>query len=130
VVQQAPPVKLEQDAPVAANDPAVAEAGLSLNQDALWSALDKLQQEIDGSTDLTAGIAAGVTIGVAATACYVLLSSRAVLWIIMALLSRPLWRQWDPLEVLFAWEKEQEKRRAAGTDSEAEESLQSIVDPT
>jgi hypothetical protein len=130
VVQQAPPVKLEQDAPVAANDPAVAEAGLSLNQDALWSALDKLQQEIDSGTDLTAGIAAGVTIGVAATACYVLLSSRAVLWVIMALLSRPLWRQWDPLEVLFAWEKEQEKRRAVGTDGEAEESLQSIVDQT
>jgi hypothetical protein len=48
----------------------------------------------------------------------------------MALLSRPLWGQWDPLEVLFAWEEEQERRRRAGVDADAEESLQSIADPT
>jgi hypothetical protein len=45
--------------------------------------------------------------------------------------SRPLWKQCDPLEVLFAWEEEQARaRRRERPAPGGEETLQSLVEPT
>lgn len=69
------------------------------------------------------------SVGLVASAGYVLLSTKASYWLLTAFAARPLWKQFDPMEVLFAWEEEQERRRARGQDGSAEdESLQSMVD--
>jgi hypothetical protein len=72
--------------------------------------------------------------GVAASAGYVFLSSRGGSFLLSALTARPLWKQFDPLEVLFAWETEKGRRRARGLLAEEEEeedreTLQSLVEP-
>src|SRR5450432_4600265 len=41
--------------------------------------------------------------GVIAASGYVLLNSRLGLWLLGLLTSQPLWKQFDPLEVLYAW---------------------------
>jgi hypothetical protein len=61
--------------------------------------------------------------GLAATAGYVLLNTRAGSWLLGVLAARPLWRQFDPLEVLFAWEEEQD-----GRGDDEEEALLSLVE--
>ena len=42
-----------------------------------------------------------------------LLNSRVAYWLISAPSSRPLWKGFDPLEVIFAWEEEEEERKKA-----------------
>jgi hypothetical protein len=67
---------------------------------------------------------------VAVSVGYVFLSSRGGSFLISALTARPLWKQFDPLEVLFAWEMEKDRRRARGVpleDEEDQETLQSLV---
>lgn len=69
--------------------------------------------------------------GVALSVGYVFLSSRGGSFLISALTARPLWKQFDPLEVLFAWELEKDRRRAQGEPWEEDddpETLQSLVD--
>jgi hypothetical protein len=92
--------------------------------DLLWKDLDRFEQQVEGKSWPRAAEAVFAT-GVAA-AGYVLLSSRAGFWLLTALTARPLWKQFDPLEVLFAWEHEKRRRGpvAAGED---DESLQSLV---
>jgi hypothetical protein len=53
-----------------------------------------------------------------------LLNSRVGFWLLGLLTSRPLWKQFDPLEVLYAWE-EDEKRLV---EEDEEETLLSLVD--
>jgi hypothetical protein len=66
--------------------------------------------------------------GFVLSAGYVILSSRASLWLLGVLTARPLvWRGFDPLEVLFAWEKEQKKRRRGRETPPEEETLRSLV---
>jgi hypothetical protein len=60
--------------------------------------------------------------GLVATAGYVLLNTRAASWLLSLLSARPVWKQFDPLEVIYAWEEE-EKEQGAG-----EESLLSLVE--
>lgn len=68
-------------------------------------------------------------VGLVASAGYVLLSTKASYWLLTAFAARPLWKQFDPMEVLFAWEEEQDRRRARGRDAgEEDESLQTMVD--
>jgi hypothetical protein len=69
--------------------------------------------------------------GVALSVGYAFLSSRGGSFLISALTARPLWKQFDPLEVLFAWELEKDRRRAQGEPWEEDddpETLQSLVD--
>ena len=61
--------------------------------------------------------------GLAATAGYVLLNTRAGPWLLSLLAAKPLWKQLDPLEILFAWE-EKEGRDGGGED----ETLLSLVE--
>jgi hypothetical protein len=65
-----------------------------------------------------------VMAGVLATSGYLLLNSRVGLWLLSLLTSAPAWKQFDPMEVLFAWEEEQKRR---GEQPEDEESLVSLV---
>ena len=65
------------------------------------------------------------TTGLAATTGYVLLNTRVGVWMLSLLTSQPLWRQFDPLEVLYAWEEESER---AIHETEDEETLVSLVD--
>jgi hypothetical protein len=65
------------------------------------------------------------TTGLVATTGYVLLNTRIGVWMLSLLTSQPLWRQFDPLEVLYAWEGESEQ---AEHETEDEETLVSLVD--
>jgi hypothetical protein len=61
--------------------------------------------------------------GVVATAGYVLLSPRLAYWVLSALLARrTVWKPFDPLEVVYAWEKEN------GIGNGDDDSLQGMVD--
>ncbi len=62
--------------------------------------------------------------GVIAASGYVLLNSRLGLWLLGLLTSQPLWKQFDPLEVLYAWEEEDDQVK----DDSEEETLLSLVD--
>ncbi|HJT77183.1 MAG TPA: hypothetical protein VJ739_08275, partial [Gemmataceae bacterium] len=59
--------------------------------------------------------------GVLATTGYLLLNTRTGVWLLSLLAARPLWKELDPLEVLYAWEREQER------DDEDGETLLSLV---
>jgi hypothetical protein len=62
-----------------------------------------------------------------ATAGYVLLNTRAVTWFISALLARPaVWRRFDPIDVIYSWERERDAQ-ARDPDPRDDESLQSMV---
>jgi hypothetical protein len=45
--------------------------------------------------------------GLLASTGYLLLNTRVGPWLLSVLMAKPLWKQCDPLEVLYAWEKEQ-----------------------
>jgi hypothetical protein len=63
--------------------------------------------------------------GLIATAGYVLLNPRTLAWMLSLLTSQPVWKQFDPLEVIFAWEEDQERD---GTSEAADESLFAVGD--
>src|SRR5581483_3662345 len=100
-------------------------AAAVLENPALIDALDKLKEDVETTPALQAQIAGTVTVGVAVSVGYVLLTGRAALWLLVALTAKPLWKQFDPLEVLFAWEKEKERRK---TEEAHDESLQSMLE--
>ncbi len=89
----------------------------------LWTALDRAGEQLDTSRGASELNAAAVT-GLVASAGYVLLNTRAGIWLVSLLAAKPLWRRFDPLDVLFAWEKE---ARAAGA-GEDDESLVTLAD--
>src|SRR5204863_38982 len=47
--------------------------------------------------------------GVLASAGYVLLNTRTGFWLLSLLTAKPMWKQFDPLEILYAWEDEGEE---------------------
>lgn len=49
--------------------------------------------------------------GLLASTGYLLLNTRAGLWLLSLLMAKPLWKQFDPLEVLYAWEQEEQARQ-------------------
>jgi hypothetical protein len=75
----------------------------------------------DGARETTALIGTGV---LAATG-YVVLNTRLGLWLLSLLTSQPLWREFDPLEVLYAWEAN--GRPADGGDAD-KETLATLVE--
>jgi PKD repeat protein len=90
----------------------------------LTKELDRMERQVTGNH--VRAVEAVFATGALATAGYVLLSSRAGLWVIAALTARPLWKQFDPIEILFAWERDKQ-RRGGGQAPEDEETLQSLV---
>jgi hypothetical protein len=69
--------------------------------------------------------AAIMGVGILAGSGYVLLNSRLALWLLGLVTAQPLWKQFDPLDVLYAWEEDEQNR---GLDEEDEETLMSLVD--
>jgi hypothetical protein len=65
-----------------------------------------------------------IATGVVATAGYVLLTPKLAFWLLSALLARrTVWKPFDPLEVVCAWEEEQKTKKPADRDDESLESL-------
>jgi hypothetical protein len=68
-------------------------------------------EQIREQTQFAAVAEAGVVTGVSLTAGYLLLNTRAVYWFLSAVLARPaIWRPLDPLEVIYAWERDPDAR--------------------
>lgn len=82
-------------------------------------AADAQEQAITNTLVVSGGIA------VAGSA---LLNTRAVYWFLSALLARPaVWRRFDPLDVIYAWERERQQLGKRSALDDADESLQSMV---
>jgi hypothetical protein len=72
----------------------------------LQEVLDGMEEQVassEGTFSVSGGVAAT---GLLATAGYVLLNTRAGFWLLSLMTSRPLWRDFDPLEIVYAWENE------------------------
>jgi hypothetical protein len=97
--------------------------------EAVAPGLDKVAQDLGAETDERTTTDAVVATTAVATAGYVLLNTRAVYWFISALLARPaVWRRFDPIDVIYSWEQEQDLgRRPDAASPEDDESLQSMV---
>jgi hypothetical protein len=100
------------------------EHTVRLQSNLLWNAFDRLSQEIT-SSDAIVEVGPVALTGLVATSGYVLLNTRAGYWLLSLLTSQPLWKQFDPLEVLSAGEEEAGAGRSAG---EQEETLLSLVE--
>lgn len=89
----------------------------------VFGGLDDLTHEVGRGRGVTAVTGTVVGTGVVATAGYVLLSPRLAYWFLSALLARrTVWRPLDPLEVVYAWEREK------GVGDGDDESLEMLVD--
>jgi hypothetical protein len=97
----------------------------------LWEALDTQAEQTSPRSGGHRAVDVLFATGVVATAGYIFLSSRVGFLLLSALAARPLWKQFDPLDILFAWEEEKKRRRQLGTlpepGEEEEETLQSLV---
>jgi hypothetical protein len=115
-----PVVEVERSSP-RAQTPNIQDEPPALQAEVLWSAVDEMTDPTrEGSSrDAAVPLAAA---GLIASTGYVLLNTRTGLWLLSLMTSRPLWKDFDPLEVLFAWEEESD-----GKEEETDESLVSIV---
>jgi hypothetical protein len=88
---------------------------------AAWEAPDQ-PVSVPVTPGMPPEMSALVGTGLLASTGYVLLNTRAGVWLLSLLLAKPVWKELDPLEVLYAWEKEQERAREDG------ETLPALVD--
>jgi VCBS repeat-containing protein len=92
----------------------------------LAEGMNTLVGDVKGPSKLWTYSEVGVSVGVVAGAGYVVLNARILGWVLSLVLARPLaWRGLDPLEVLYAWEKDKADR--GDDEAETEESLESLV---
>jgi hypothetical protein len=94
----------EEDTPILASTRSVA-GGNDRETGLFWQALDKVEEQfgVGSSLEQAGRLSMGAFL---AGAAYLLLNTRARDWLVGLLAARPLWRDLDPLEILFAWEKE------------------------
>jgi hypothetical protein len=109
--------------PVTAIRP-ISTPSTSVQADYIMDVLNDAGERILLEESLQPSVAAFGT-GIVATTGYVLFNSRIGLWMLSLLSSRPLWKQFDPLEVLYAWD---EDAREDGAKEEDRETLASLVD--
>jgi hypothetical protein len=104
-----------------ANDPDFAPS------DSILAQLDRASEGIAANAQeeaLTNTLVVSSGIAVAGTA---LLNTRAVYWFLSALLARPaVWRRFDPLDVIYAWERER-VQNGGRSALDSDESLHSMV---
>lgn len=107
---------------------ALAPPAPKVQTEALFPQLDEFKKEVD-ARPVPPVVGVGAVTGLLASAGYLLLSTRASYWLLSVLTARPLfWKRFDPLEVLFAWDRKKKRRGAKGAPpDEEEESLQSLV---
>jgi streptogramin lyase/PKD repeat protein len=123
-VSQAP-APVTAAAPRAPVAPAPRSAA-AFRYDSLRHELDALEDDLAGHSRDAKQTTLVLLTSALASAGYVMLQSRVGSWLLSVLAARPLWRQLDPLEVLFLWEREK-RRRQAQDEPEDEETLQSLV---
>ena len=96
--------------------------------DSVFAQLDRAADAIASDADeqaLTNTLA--VSSGVA-VAGYMMLNTRSIYWFLSAFLARPaVWRRFDPLEVIYAWERERVDVMKRHEEPKDEESLLSMV---
>jgi hypothetical protein len=102
----------------------------AFQMDLLWAELDALRDQIALPTGLSALDVSFISLTLVATAGFVFFALTENAWLASALLTAaPLWkevRQYDPLALLDAWEKEPTKS-GRGEAAGQEETLQSFV---
>jgi hypothetical protein len=69
---------------------------------------------LPGASERSGELAGLLGTGVLASSGYVMLNTRAGLWLLSLLMARPAWKQFDPLEVLYAWEQDEKEREEDG----------------
>jgi hypothetical protein len=107
---------------------AFAAAEALAEADPVFTQLDQLTQEISTESQEHAFTNTLIVGGVVATAGSVVMNTRMVYWFLSALLARPaLWRRFDPLDVIYAWERERVGMKNRLLRPEDNESLQSLV---
>ena len=100
----------------------------SLPSEAVFAGVDQAAADLRTATEERGTTDTLVVTGSVAVAGYVLLNTRAVYWFLSALLARPaVWRRFDPLDVIYAWERDRDGRPAV-PDADADSTLASIVD--
>jgi hypothetical protein len=87
--------------PAQSPDPRAARVESSLS----WVELDSVERPLSGSNPPGAMRPLAVT-GLLATSGYLLLNTRIGYWLLGLLTSRPLWKEFDPLDLLFNLERE------------------------
>jgi hypothetical protein len=103
--------------------PAVPAVPVIPPEDPVFSGLDDLKKDLGQQPGVQTVTGTVVGTGVVATAGYVLLSPRLAYWLLSALLARrTVWKPFDPLEVVYAWEREN------GVGGAEDDSLQGMVD--
>ena len=106
-------------------------AAIPVDAAAVESVIEQFQhsvKEMQASVDEEAITNTLVVTSGIAVAGSVLLNTRAVYWFLSALLARPaIWRRFDPLEVIYAWEREQTQPGKQPSFHDSQESLQSMV---
>jgi hypothetical protein len=65
---------------------------------------------LPAAAGVSRGMAALLGTGLLASSGYLLLNTRAGLWLLSLLMARPAWKEFDPLEVIYAWEQEEKER--------------------
>jgi hypothetical protein len=89
----------------------------------VFGGLDELSHDVGQVKAVPTVTGTVVGTGVVATAGYVLLSPRLAYWLLSALLARrTVWKPFDPLEVVYAWEREK------GLGGDDDDSLDKMVD--
>jgi hypothetical protein len=107
-------------------DVATAPSRRAYSVESLSVSLDRLTRDVVFGrprkfTYADIALSAGAVAGVG----YILLNTRLIAWLLSVVLAKPLmWRQFDPLQVLYFWERENGRR---GLTADEEESLASLV---
>jgi hypothetical protein len=95
-------------------------------EEELITGLKDLDQQVHQQARTRTVAEVAVASGVVATAGYVFLSPRLALWFLGALAARrAVWKPFDPLEVVYAWERDEKKRKAGAAPDD--DSLESMV---
>jgi hypothetical protein len=105
--------------------PRLPRSGAPATHLVLREAFEDLDEQVPASQGTARGASEVAVAGLLATAGYVLLNTRTGVWMLSLLTSRPLWRDLDPLEVLYAWEKELDNE---SPDAHKDENLLALVE--
>ena len=82
-----------------------------------------LEPALESNSAWKQTVTVALATGAVVSAGYALIVARVATWLFTILNAQPVWRRFDALEVLLAWEEE--KKRRAEEDGE---SLRSLVD--
>jgi hypothetical protein len=110
--------------PVSPGEPIVPAVPQLQPDNPVFTGLTELTRDVGSGNRVQTVTGTVVGTSVVATAGYVLLSPRLAYWLLSALLARrTVWKPFDPLEVVYAWERDGNSTGPDGDD----DSLQGMV---